>query len=137
MKSTKIKLLALILAVLNSCSDDKVIEKESGAYANGYFITNEGPFQNGSGSITFVGDDGIVSQNVYRTVNGEDLGNIVNSMYVIDKRGFIVVNNSSKVVVVDRETMEKIAVIQGNGIDNPRHFIVSRGSRRTTSCSGP
>ena len=123
----KIKLLVLILAALASCSDDKIIEKEAGAYANGYFITNEGPFQNGSGSITFVGDDGIVSQNVYKTVNGEDLGNIVNSMYVFDKRGFIVVNNSSRIVVVDRETMEKIAVIQGNGIDNPRHFIVSRG----------
>lgn len=125
MKSTKIKLMVLALAVLAACSDDKITEKEEGAFANGYFITNEGPFQNGSGSITFVGDDGNVSQNVYRTVNGEDLGNIVNSMHVFGNRGFIVVNNSSKIVVVDRETMEKLAVIQGNGIDNPRHFIVS------------
>lgn len=118
-------LILIFLAV--GCSDDKIVELPAGDFADGYFITNEGPFQNGTGTITFAGSDGTVRQEIFRTVNGEDLGNIVNSMFVYREKAFIVVNNSSKVVVADRNTMEKQAVIEGSGIENPRHFIVSDG----------
>lgn len=110
-----------------SCSDDNGNDMDlpiSGDYKNGYFVTNEGPFQNGSGSLTFVDDDGTITQNVYKKVNEEDLGNIVQSMVLANDKGYIVVNNSHKVVVVDRYTMEKIAVIEGNKINNPRYFVV-------------
>ena len=69
------------ILLITSCSDETSPvdpERPIGDYENGYFVTNEGPFQNGSGSITFVGDDGVVAQNVYSTVNSEVLGNIVN-----------------------------------------------------------
>jgi YVTN family beta-propeller protein len=115
------------LAFLGSCTDDKIEELPPGDYADGYFITNEGPFQNGTGTITYVGNDGSVSQEVFRKVNGEDLGNIVNSMYLHQSKAFVVVNNSSRIVVADRNSMQKVAVIEGEGIENPRHFIVSDG----------
>ena len=123
----EITFLFFALLLFNSCSIDNGNDIDppiSGDYENGYFITNEGPFQNGSGSLTFVDDDGTITQNVYKKVNEEDLGNIVQSMVLSADKGYIVVNNSHKVVVVDRYTMEKIAIIEGNNINNPRYLVI-------------
>ena len=128
-KSNFIYALALLALILNACSDDNDDgpSEPLGDYENGYFVVNEGPFQNGTGTITFVGDDGVTSQNVYNTVNGEDLGNIVNSMTVVGDKGYIVVNNSNRIVVVNRYTMEKEATITGDDIQNPRFMVASGG----------
>lgn len=138
MKSIKLVFLLLTPLFLLSCSDDNdPVQESKGDYEFGYFITNEGPFQNGSGTITFVGDDGIVQQEVYKNVNGENLGNIVNSMFIDGDRAYIVVNNSSRVVVVDRNTMEKLAVIEGNGVEQPRHFVVVDGAGYLSNWGDP
>ena len=127
-KSNLLFYVAFLAIFLSSCSDDEPDPIEpKGDYENGYFVTNEGPFQNGSGTISFVEDGGSVSQNVYKQVNNEDLGNIVNSMHIADDKGYIVVNNSNKVVVVNRFTMEKEDVILGDDIVNPRFFVAGGG----------
>jgi DNA-binding beta-propeller fold protein YncE/predicted small lipoprotein YifL len=94
-----------------------------GDYQNGYFVTNEGPFGSGTGTITFIGNNEEVSQNIYQTVNNEDLGNIVQSMTIYNNNAYIVVNNSHKIIVANRFTMEKIAIIEGDNINNPRNFV--------------
>ena len=123
----QITIFFLTLLLFISCSDengDDVDPPSSGEYENGYFVTNEGPFQNGSGTITFVGDDGTAEQSVYKNVNDEDLGNIVQSMVMNDNNAYILVNNSHKVVVVNRYTMERITIIEGTNINNPRYFVI-------------
>lgn len=139
MKKSNLLLCFAFLAIFtSSCSDENGDPQEpKGDYVNGYFVTNEGPFQNGTGTITFVENGGPVSQNVYKNVNGEDLGNIVNSMYFADDKGYIVVNNSNKIVVVNRFTMEKEAVIDGDDIHNPRHFIASNGKGYISNWGDP
>ncbi len=139
MKKSNILFYVAFLAIfISSCSDDEGAPiGPKGDYEKGYFVTNEGPFQNGTGTITFVEDGGPVSQNVYKTVNGEDLGNIVNSMYIADDKGYIVVNNSGKVVVVNRYTMEKEAVIVGESINNPRHFVAGNGKGYISNWGDP
>jgi hypothetical protein len=127
MKKLNIIIVLIFLILFASCSEDDSSSEPLGDYENGYFVTNEGPFQNGSGSLTFIGDDGKVSQQVYKTVNSEDLGNIVNSMYVEGDRAYIVVNNSHKIVVVNSFTMEKITTIEGDDINNPRYFVAFVG----------
>ena len=127
MKKLSLITVLTFLLIFTACSEDNTPSEPLGDYENGYFVTNEGPFQNGSGTITFVGDDGSVSQQVYKTLNGEDLGNIVNSMYVEGDKAYIVVNNSHKIVVVNRFTMEKVATIEGDDINNPRYFVARDG----------
>lgn len=139
MKKSNLLFYAAFLTIfISSCSDDEEgSEEPKGDYENGYFITNEGPFQNGSGTITFVDDAGPVSQNVYKTVNEADLGNIVNSMYIADDKGYIVVNNSNKVVIVDRYSMEKEDVIIGDDIFNPRYFVADSGKGYISNWGDP
>ena len=130
--------IAFFAIFLQACSDNNEVPDEPlGDYEQGYFVTNEGPFQNGSGTITFIADNGQVSQNVYKTVNNEDLGNIVNSMAIIGEKGYIVVNNSNKVVVVNRNTMEKEAEIKGNEIINPRFFVAYNGKGYISNWGDP
>ncbi len=116
--------LILILFLLSCNSED------SPTYTidthNGIFITNEGPFQSGTGTITFINPTtNEVNQEVYKKVNHEDLGNIVQSMYLYQDKAFIVVNNSHKIVVAERYSMKKITVIEGDYIHNPRYFTAN------------
>jgi len=138
MKTLKLAVLIVTLLFFNACSDNNnEPELPKGDFEDGYFITNEGPFQNGSGSITFVGEDGVVAQNIYKAVNNEDLGNIVNSMALSDENAYIVVNNSHKIVVANRYTMQKITTIEGQNINNPRYFIVDNNTGYVSNWGDP
>ena len=44
-------------------------------------------------------------------------------MTIYDNKAYIVVNNSHKIIVANRYTMEKIAEIDGTDINNPRFFV--------------
>jgi YVTN family beta-propeller protein len=126
--TNKLLVLFLLVTILFSCSsDDDNPTIPLGDYVNGYFIVNEGPFGNGTGTLTFVGNDGTITQDVYQTVNQEPLGNIVQSMTFDGNNAYIVVNNSHKIVVANRFTMEKIATIEGENISNPRFFAAING----------
>ncbi len=106
-------------------------------YEKGYYITNEGPFQNGTGSLTFVGEDDVVDQKVFNTVNNEDLGNIVNSMTLAGDNAYIIVNNSNKIIVADRYTMEKITTIEGEDVNNPRYIITHGNTAYVSNWGDP
>ncbi len=118
----KTSILILLLLHFSCKSNDSV--DSLGRYDNGFFITNEGPFNNGTGTLTFVSNDfETVEQNVYQNVNNQYLGNIVQSMYFHENRAYIVANNSHKITVTDRYSMEHIATIEGDFINNPRYFV--------------
>ena len=123
MKLYKILILTIFFTLTTSCDNDD--EKMSlGIYENGFFITNEGPFNNGTGTLTFISNDfKTVEQEIYKNVNNEPLGNIVQSMTIHQDKAYIVVNNSHKIVVANRNSMKKITTIEGNFIKNPRYFV--------------
>jgi len=137
MKRIKLTALLSIIIVLNSCSNDDDHKLPKGDYEKGYFITNEGPFQNGSGTITFIGDDGVKSQNIYKTVNNEDLGNIVSSMTLTDESAYVIVNNSNKIVVTNRYTMKSITVIEGDNIKLPKYMAVNKDTGYVSNWGDP
>lgn len=115
--------LLVILIIIISCKSDDPELLPLGDYENGFFIANEGPFSDGTGTLTFIGNNGAIEQDVYQTVNNEVLGSIVQSMTFHDNNAYIVVNNSHKIIVANRHTMKKITTIEGSDINNPRHFV--------------
>jgi len=118
-------LCLLFLALqFDACSgDDEEMMAASANYESGIFITNEGMFQQGSGTVSFYDrQSGEVTHKIYQKANGGDeLGNVVQSMFVHQGKAYIVVNNADRVVVVDAKTFELQGFITGLGF--PRYFL--------------
>ncbi len=120
------------LLVLAGCSPDKEVVVAPAAENNNVFVLNEGPFSSGSGVGTVTLYDKItkaVTPDLFQGVNGTGrrLGNIVQSMAVRDKRGYIVVNGSNKVEVVSLPDFKSVGVVRG--LNSPRYFLPISTSR--------
>jgi len=112
----------LALVIFASCTKDNENEV-LGAFSNGIFIVNEGPFQTGTGTITFFEpDSNLVEQDVFEAVNGRPLGNIAQSITVYNDKAYIVVNNAGKVEVVNAATFKSEGTI--TNLNNPSQFII-------------
>lgn len=101
------------------------------------FIVNEGNFGWGNASLSLYDIESSNVQNqIYQTANNENLvGDIAMSLAAINGNGYLTVNNSDKVVIVDLTTFEKIGEI--TSVNSPR-FIkqVSASKAYLTSLYG-
>jgi len=128
--------MALGVAV-TACKKDDGIDEEnpivSRAYENGILVSNEGPFNNGTGTVNFISNDlSTTEAAIFNSVNDADLGNIVQSIGFTDDKAYIVANNSNKITVVDRYSFVKEAEIT-EGINNPRYFVQANGMGYVTN----
>ncbi|MEJ1223608.1 DUF5074 domain-containing protein [Sediminicola sp. 1XM1-17] len=140
MKSSSILTGIFIFGLLTvSCStvDGEQTNEPLGAYENGILISNEGPFGNGTGTVTFVSDDLSISESsIYKTVNGEDLGNVVQSIGFDGDLAYIVANNSNKIIVANRFSFKKMGTI-AEGLNNPRYFVAVDNTGYVTNWGDP
>lgn len=117
--------LAVPCWLITSCSKvpvDTVYFDFSGKH--GVYIVNEGNFMYGNSSLSFYDSENKrVYNQVFQARNGVPLGDVAHSMTIWKNLGFVVVNNSGKIYVVDSRTCE----FNGNisGLSSPRyvHFI--------------
>ncbi|SFW14231.1 DUF5074 domain-containing protein [Cellulophaga fucicola] len=120
-------LLALGFLIISCESDDNSVDLPKGEYDNGILISNEGAFSGGTGTINYISDDySTMESEVYKKVNNEDLGTIVQSIGFNDDEAYIIANVSNKISIVNRNTFEKLGEIT-TGLNNPRYFAVSNG----------
>ena len=93
------------------------------AFSSGVFVTCEGGFNSGTGSVSFYNRSSkAVINNLFNSVNNKDLGNIVQSMSVHNGKSYIVVNNSNKVEVVNAGDFKAAGTIS-KGLNLPRYFL--------------
>ena len=108
--------------ILASCQNDSIRPNINvGLYERGYFVTNEGNFGTGNGSLSFISENGTVSNNIFEQNNSFSLGDVVQSMEIINEKAYIVVNNSSKIEVANIDSMTHVATI--NGLISPRYIL--------------
>ena len=101
-----------------------LLDNDSFPFENGYFVLNEGVFFQGNASISFVNSDFTSSRNsIFGQQNSSALGDVAQSMAFKEDFAFIVINNSQKIEVVNRHTMESITTID-SGFLNPRYMAV-------------
>ena len=140
MKHIKIAVLnlgiaAFLAAGLISCERDSesVVPETPGAFDNGVFVCNEGPFQSGTGTVSFISrSTGIIYNELFKTSNNLPLGNIVQSMTIFKGKAYIIVNNANRVEIVDIKTFKSVGFIEG--LTLPRFFIGIAEGKAYVSC---
>jgi len=103
---------------LISCSKEDVPVTTD--FSKGIFVVNEGPFNSGTGTITY--RDAIDTiQDVFGRQNaGKSLGNIAQSMIKFDDKYYVSINNGAKIQVINSKDFKSVTEI--SGIDAPRFF---------------
>ncbi len=92
------------------------------------FILNEGQFGNSNAEITaYEPQTGEINPQYFNQVNDRQLGDVGQSMTVIDDELFIVVNNSHRIEVVDPNSLELQGSIEIQKEASPR-VIADRGN---------
>ncbi|MRR19232.1 hypothetical protein EG827_03475 [bacterium] len=90
----------------------------------GYFLLNEGNYLAGNGSLSFYSSETkMIYNDLFSSRNTRALGDIPSFMAVDGETGFIIVNNSGTIEVVNILTMESIATLYGLG--SPRQMAIT------------
>ena len=121
------RMLAMLFAaaLLFSCESEDVILPGQ----NGFFIVNEGAFNHGNSSLSFLDKStGLVTNNIFEKATGKPLGDQAQSMTVHDGRGYIVVQNSGKIEVIDVSDYSLLATVE-KGVVSPRYFLAVSHSK--------
>jgi YVTN family beta-propeller protein len=124
----KFLFLSFLGILIISCTKNH--DKPTGSFlsGSGVFIINEGKFVGGTGSLSFYSYDSVkIYNDLFQTINGWPLGNVPNSMKMKNDNAFIVVNNSNKIEVINKNTLESIKTI--NGLISPRNISFVNNSK--------
>ena len=109
MRRVNLFLLALLATVLFSCKPDTPVvpdNPDTEGFGSGVLVLNEGNFQFSNASLSFYDSEAdTVYNNIFYKANNAPLGDVAQSMALVDGKLYIVVNNSNYIYKVDANTM--------------------------------
>lgn len=134
----KVALLAFAIPMFfTSCSDDDNGggHTSKGEFDNGTFVLNEGGSSLSTASISFIGNDGTIEQDIFRAVNPEadEIGTYLQNIFFDDTRAFIVSGSTNQITVVNRYSFEYITTI--TNFSAPRYGVVYNGKAYVTNAN--
>ena len=124
--------------MLAACNPDKEVIVPAPALTTGVFILSEGRFGAGDGAVSvFDKSTKALQVDAFGSANnGAKLGDVVQSMGVQGSRGYIVVNASNKIEVVNLPDFKTAGTI--SGLNQPRYFTSTSATRGyVTEWRGP
>lgn len=129
-----------MLLILFSCKKDEVGPQCKNCLENPIIpnsdskilIINEGNFGFGNASISLYNSTtNTLNNNVFQQTNNYPLGDIAQSGVLIENKLYIVVNNSGKIEVLDKNNFTSIATI--TGLISPRYILPINNSKAYVS----
>jgi hypothetical protein len=118
---SKLIFASATIVCISGCEKDEGTQLK-GQFSKGVFIINEGNFTQGNASISFYDRDSMkVTNDLFYKVNHRSIGDIAQSMSEHDDRYYMVINNSSKVEIVNKTDFVSSGVIEN--LIQPRYFL--------------
>lgn len=127
-----INIMKRFLAVLISGSIFYACEPEPNIQPNippttsirgGLFILNEGNFQAGNATLDYYNfETQALSFNAFETVNKRKLGDVLQSMTHTGSFGYLIVNNSQKIEIININSLASVGSI--TGFKSPRYMVI-------------
>jgi hypothetical protein len=116
----------LFIAGISSCKKDLPPPVPGTAQpiaaGDGVFISNEGNFMGGNSKVSFYRfSDGSAMEDIFSPTNARPLGDVCQSMSIINGHAYVVVNNSAKIEVCQPSNMRSVATI--TGFVSPRYIL--------------
>ena len=113
MKKVNLFLLGFIAALLFSCKPDPTptpvdpSDPIQPVNLKGVFVLNEGNYQFSNASLSFYDPEAdTVANNLFYKANNAPIGDVAESMVLVDGKLYIVVNNSNLIYKVDANTLK-------------------------------
>ena len=92
-------------------------------FSKGVFITNEGGFNSGNASVSFYDPiEKTVQEKIFETANNQPLGDVLQSMTIMEDKAYLVINNSQKVEIVNLNNFSSIGTIES--LVSPRYLTL-------------
>ena len=117
----------LVITLISGCKKtEETVYNRPAPYAAGAFISNEGTFGQANASVSFydfAGDS--VSNSIFRAVNKLPLGKLLQSMYTVNGKVYMVLNLSDTVVITDAGYFKDEGFIAG--LSSPRYMCSTGG----------
>jgi YVTN family beta-propeller protein len=114
--------LLMIISCKKSNTEGDLTPVEESVKGEGVFILNEGNFMAGNGSLSFYSyEKGKLFNDIFYEANNRPLGDVPYSMDISGDNGYIIVNNSGIIEVVNKSTIKAIKTI--NGLISPRKIL--------------
>lgn len=124
-----------VLILLSSCEKPPIVPVEYPhiVHTNSIlYVLNEGNFQWGNASIDMYDyATGVLIDNAFEKKNNRSLGDVLQSLTRWGNTGYLVINNSQKIEVVDLPTMQSVASI--TGFKSPRYIVVQNPQKAYVS----
>jgi hypothetical protein len=122
--------LAALSILPSACTKEPIREKpviidttKAATYENGIFVVNEGNYNWGNASVTFLDNStNTVIQDIFSKSNDRTLGDVAESMTISGNLGYLVINNSNRIEVVSLKDFKSIKTI--SGLHSPRYMQV-------------
>ena len=117
-------IIAALLIALYGCNDNNnpIVDPPGIQQKTGIIVVNEGLFSQNNATLTYYSiEDKSVTQNIYSAANGNTkLGDTANDMKILGSKGYIAVDQSLKIEVIDVNNFSSLGMIDLSTYGEPR-----------------
>jgi len=122
----------VLLIGLSSCDKQVSLVPPDHYISEGILISNEGNFQWGNASVSFYDtENDILIESVFQEVNNRPLGDVLQSITIDGDFAYLVLNNSARIEVVNKNSFELVGSI--TGFISPRYIHIVNSEKAYVS----